>query len=452
MANSEFIERFKVDSAILDKDELVVFEKLLEAAELMSNVYALQLTKGKANFYPPDATKSEIEKAASSDPAIFSPYTVVERNSNGKLTALPYHVKYAPQLRLVSKKLEEAARICKNSEFAHALNVQAKSLLDGNYDKAQITWMRVKPYIIDVVIGPLERYDDQLFYIKRSYQAWVGIMHRNLTARAVAFKDAVFGARRRLYPPTEKVDFMEKAQIRVDNTAIFAGLVAKYRFSATTLPNDVEIMEKHGTEATVFLPVVRDEFDKIHMPLFKAIFSPEFRQAFSEDDLERGYIYTVIMHEIARVLIRYRFATNRLQEFYPVFNEIAVEAAGIKNCGNLLLKDMISQKEMEAVLVMFITRMFDYYQDMKDKPAMKPYVLGNAILLNSLLSSGGLQVTKNGISWPNFTKMFIAVSDLADEMEKILAEGSYKDAQHYLSKHSSLSVFKQFSYALKALH
>ena len=449
--NSKYIQEFDVSTTPLNKDELKVLEKLIEAAKLISNVYHLQLdNQEKGAFYPKDVTRAEIEKAALVDKEIFSPYTVVERNKEGKLVATPYHIKYREQLILVSEKLAEAAQLSHNKKFANALKVQVKALLDGSYDKAQITWMKIKPYVIQIVIGPMEPVEDEMFFVKRAYEAWVGIMDKDFTDRALNFRDAVFTSRR-LSNNGDKLDVADKARIRVDYVVVAAGHKARYKFTAATLPNDLDIIEKHGTETTIFLTSLRQVFNQRHYPLFKTIFESKFRESFTEADLRRGYVHIVGMHEIGRVLLRYRFATIRLKEFYPVFSELAYEAAAIKLCGSLLLKDAISQKELESILVMFLTRIFDYYFERKDDPTARAYVLGNAILLNSLISTGALKISSDGISWPNFTKMFIAVSNLADQMEKILAEGTYEETEHILKKHSSLSIFHQFEPAFDKL-
>jgi len=195
--NSKYIQEFDVSTTPLNKDELKVLEKLIEAAKLISNVYHLQLdNQEKGAFYPKDVTRAEIEKAALVDKEIFSPYTVVERNKEGKLVATPYHIKYREQLILVSEKLAEAAQLSHNKKFANALKVQVKALLDGSYDKAQITWMKIKPYVIQIVIGPMEPVEDEMFFVKRAYEAWVGIMDKDFTDRALNFRDAVFTSRR----------------------------------------------------------------------------------------------------------------------------------------------------------------------------------------------------------------------------------------------------------------
>lgn len=438
-----FIEFNTLADSLNDKEHQVL-KLLIEAGKLLAKVYEAQLNgHDKPQFYPKDATSAEIEKAAVKDPEILSPYTVVERDKNGKLIAVPYHIKYREQLTAVSKKIEEAVKLCADPDFKKLLETQAKVLLSGQYREVKVIDLKMKPYVLNMVFGPIERIEDDLFFVKRSYQSWLGILNHSLTGRANSFKDAIFATNKRFYSSTEKLDFMDKAQIRVDNTVLFSGMVSRYKFTGETLPNDNDIIERYGTRSTIFLPMARELFTK-HYQIYESIFSENFRQSFTKEDLSRAYLYTVMLHEIARVLVRYRLASQRLKELYPIFNEMTLEAMAIKICGTLLIKDMISQKEMEAILVMFLTRIFDYYLEMKDNPASKIYVLGNAVLLNSLIDQGALKIAKDGLSWPNFTKMFISVSNVADEVEKVLAEGTYKDAQRYIEQHSSLTAFKQF--------
>lgn len=449
---NQYIKEFQVDVSYLTKEELALLNKLIEAAKLIAKVYQTQLQDG---FYPKDATRQEIEKAASHSPEILTPYTLVERDKSGQLVAIPYHIKYRDLLLPVSEKLTEAASLAiHRGDFRKALLTQAKVLLNGDYAKAQISWMKIKPYIVDIMIGPVESVEDNMFFIKTSYQSWVGVMNKNVTDRINSLKKTVFLARHQILP-TEKVDFMDQAQLRADETIIFTGSIANYDYTAvtaTTLPDDINLLEKYGSEGWIFLPPAKENFEHWQYRLFTLIFAPFFRKSFSKELLFRGYLLMVTMHEIARIVVRYRFAVNRLRELYPTFNELTIEALAIKMCGTLLLKDVISQKEMEAVLVMFLTRIFDgYVEGMKNKERFERIILGNAILLNSLVDEGSVKITKAGISWPNFTKMFISVAKLADDMERILAEGSYADAQTYLKDHSSLSVFKNFTPSLKSL-
>src|SRR3989338_2736409 len=102
----------------LSKSEKAVLDLLVEAGKLIAPIY-LEQEKQAAKV-----NKERMEKAAKKDPEILSPYTVVEK-VGGKLVATPYHIKYAKLLKPIAQKLEEAAKVSDNKQFAHALKIQA---------------------------------------------------------------------------------------------------------------------------------------------------------------------------------------------------------------------------------------------------------------------------------------------------------------------------------------
>ena len=52
---------------------------------------------------------------------------------------------------------------------------------------------------------------------------------------------------------------------------------------------------------------------------------------------------------------------------------------------------------------------------------------------------------KGGISWPNFTKLFICINELSRLLEYYLAVGSYEEAKEFIGEYGSFNVFKRFS-------
>ena len=119
----------------LTANQRKVLNLLVEAAKLIVPIYELQENQKYpgANFYPKGVKKEEIERVARDNPEILSPYTIVEMK-NGKLTAVPYHEKYAKLLKPIHEKLLQAAKITDNKEFVKRLELQANALLDGSYD------------------------------------------------------------------------------------------------------------------------------------------------------------------------------------------------------------------------------------------------------------------------------------------------------------------------------
>ncbi len=422
------------------------------AAKSIAPIYAKQENNSNngANFYPRDATRTQILEASKKNPEILSPYTVVERDKSGKLIAIPYHIKFQAQLKKTAGYIREAAKLTDNKDFAKRLEVQAHALLDGNYEASDIYWLSMKPYKVSFVIGPLERYLDRLFFTKCAYQAWVGVMDEKLTDDATQFKNYIIGARRRVLAPSEKVDFLEKLQIRVDKTLIFSGLISKFMFTSANLPNDVNLMEKCGSRLTIFEPSFDIKFNTEHHPIFHAVFEEKFQEGYPVDVLKLGSLRNSFLNEIGHSVQRYRNAEARLKEYFPIFDEISSSVYGIKSCGALLLKDVISQKELEAIMVMFISRAFSWWLTYLREPSVIQYAQGFAIAINYFLENGAIRES-GGFSWPNFTKLFVSIDELANTLERILAVGSYEDAQQFVEKHASLKIFERFQSNLKEL-
>lgn len=434
----------------LTPSEKKVIEKLIQAAEAIAPIYEQQVNTAypQANFYPHDATKEEIIEASERDKKILSPYTIVERNEDGELFAISYHKKFKKQLQIICDLLNEAADLSDNRHFANRLRVQANALLDGSYEASDIYWLSLKPYKINFVIGPIERYDDKLFFTKCSYQSWLGIMDDEQTKDATMFKDYIVSARRKVLVPSEKVDFLDKIQIRVDHTLIFSGLIARFMFTSTNLPNDVNLMEKYGSEITIFEPAFDLKFREEKLPIFEAVFEENFQKSYPIDFLIQGSLRNSYLHEIAHPLLRYRDAERRLKELFPVFDEITASILGIKSCGSLLLKNVISQEELEAIMVMSICSAFAWYLSYLSEPSVIHYAQGFAIVLNFFLENGALRESK-GFSWPNFTKLFVSIDELTSALERILAIGTYEDAKKFLDRYASLEIFERFQNSLR---
>lgn len=438
----------KVD---LNANEQKIVKKLLAAAQAIVPIYQKQENPKYpgANFYPHDATKEEILEAAKTDPEILSPYTMVERE-NGRLTAIPYHVKFKKELEKTATFLREAAKLSTNKDFAHRLYLQADALQDGSYEISDIYWVTMKPYKIDIAIGPIDRLDDRLLFKKTSFEAWVGVMDEEKTRNAKILQQAIYDVRRKIYASSEKANFLDKTQLRVDKTLIFSGLFARGMFTSNSLPVDPNLMERYGIEITFFDTSLDIKFNTQHLPIFERIFEKGFQKEYSKDLLREGSFRNVLLHEIGHSLLRYKDAETRLKELFPIIDELSATIYGIKTCGSLVLKGIMSEKELEAIMIMFICRAFTWWIDSKEQPSVEAFAIGHALALNHFLSTGAIQET-DGISWPNFTKMFLGIEELSDALERLISSGSYSDAKHFIENYGSLMVYSKFATRLRGL-
>src|SRR6478672_11338830 len=138
-----------------------------------------------AMFYPADMTKAEFD--AASLPGKDSLYTLVQRDAAGKLVVVPYHEAYKPELTKAAELLRQAAKVASDASFRNYLELRADALLSDDYRPSDMAWMDMKTSPIDVVIGPIESYQDALYGTKAAYEAFVLVKDKAWSERLAKF-------------------------------------------------------------------------------------------------------------------------------------------------------------------------------------------------------------------------------------------------------------------------
>ena len=130
-----------------------------------------------ANFYPSDITKEAFEKHLQENPsdaeAFKSLYTLIRRNEDGKLIAVPYNEVYRSSFQKSADALRKAAALASDKGFKAYLLARADALLSNEYRESDMLWMDMKTNDLDIVIGPIENYEDQLFGYKAATEGYV---------------------------------------------------------------------------------------------------------------------------------------------------------------------------------------------------------------------------------------------------------------------------------------
>ena len=442
-----FVKKFPIKVAHLSREEKRILRLLISAAELIAPLYASQRNPKHlgASFYPPDAAREEIEKAAQRSPEILSPYTFVERDSSGELIAVPYRVKFKKELSKVATLLRKAAQITRDSSFKAYLRARADDLLTDHYDRSNILWLKTGKSRLGFIIGPFDRYIDKLFFQKRAYMAWIGMLDEEETRKMERFKAALLASERKYLPGAKRVKVSE-VKIRVEQTLLFAGLTADFIFTGNTLPSsaDLHLHKKYGSIFTIFKPVIHARFSQWLYPIFQNLFSHEIHQHYSREELEVMFLKLSVVHHACHSLMRYRDAIPRLSGYFPYFDELYTDLLGIKGCGSLLLKGGFTNRELEMLILLTICHSFYYYGALSKMPHVEQFTQGHAILLNFLLEGKTLQRNKNGFR-VDFHRAFMAISQLASIVEYYMALGNRNEAREFLKKFPIHKTFGDFN-------
>ena len=161
-----------------------------------------------ARFYPEDMTVQEFEAGGGVCPdggeALKSLYTLVRREiPRGTWWRFPIP-RHSPRPPAVPPpRLKEAAALAEDPGLKRYLELRAGALLSDNYQASDFAWMDMKDNGIDVVIGPIETYEDQLFGYKASHEAFVLVKDREWSERLARYAEFLPELQRGLPVPPE---------------------------------------------------------------------------------------------------------------------------------------------------------------------------------------------------------------------------------------------------------
>ena len=113
----------------------------------------------QGNFYPPDATKQEVEEwlgtlAPAERARAAGFFTTIRRGSDGRLMAVPYTVEYQGEIAQVAAFLREAAALTGQSTLRAFLESRANALMTNDYYASDVAWMEIDASI-EPTIGPV---------------------------------------------------------------------------------------------------------------------------------------------------------------------------------------------------------------------------------------------------------------------------------------------------------
>ena len=252
-----------------------------------------------ANFYPTDMTKEEFEAADLEDKA--SLYTLLRRNEAGELYTIPYHEAFTEETKRASELLGQAAELVENAELKRYLLLKAEALLTDEYYESDMAWMDMTTNQIDIITGPTETYEDQLFGYKASHTTYVLVKDMEWSSRLAKYA-ALLPQLQTGLPVPEEYKAEEPgsdAQLAAFDVIYYAGdCNAGSKTIAVNLPNDEQVQLEKGTRRSQLKNAMKAKFDQILVPISEELINPEQRKHITFD----AFFANTMFHEVAHGL------------------------------------------------------------------------------------------------------------------------------------------------------
>ncbi|MFT5612061.1 MAG: hypothetical protein ACI9WC_000431 [Arenicella sp.] len=252
-----------------------------------------------ARFYPSDMSKEEFE--AWEQEGKDGLYSIVTRNAQGELTLVSYGDVYADQINKISDLLIEAAALADDPEFANYLNMRAAALTSGDYQASDMAWMDMKNNPVEVVIGPIETYQDALYGYRAAFETFVLIKDQVWSERLARFAKYMPELQRGL--PVAQAYKAEvpgsDADLNAYDMAYCAGdCNSGAKTIAINLPNDEQVQLAKGTRRLQIKNSMRAKFDQILHPISELLIAQDQRQYITFD----AFFANTMFHEVAHGL------------------------------------------------------------------------------------------------------------------------------------------------------
>ncbi len=285
-----------------------------------------------ANYYPLDLTDLEKERIAAGEDHLADLTTMVRRDDQGNLTAVPYSEFFGKRLGEVARLLREAADLTENASLAAFLRARADALLDDDYFESDMLWMDLDSPV-EVTIGPYETYEDGLFGYKAAFESFVTITDPVESARLEKFKTELPWLEAHLPIPDEHKNPNRgtASPIRVVDEVFTAGDTRTgIQTIAFNLPNDERVREAKGSKKVLLRNIMNAKFQQILVPLARQLLAAE-----QLDDLasESFFLHT-LFHEMSHGLGPGRIVKDgrqtevrlELKELYSALEEAKADA------------------------------------------------------------------------------------------------------------------------------
>lgn len=377
-----------------------------------------------ANYYPTDMTKEEFE--SSELEGKNSLYTLIRRDSTGQLISVPFHVAFKAELAEAAELLLGASYYADNEQLKNHLMFRAEALITGEFFKSDMAWMDMTENQIDIICGPIETYEDQLFGNKASYEAYVLVKDMEWSERLAKYASMLPELQMNL--PVDEKYKAEKpgtdSQLAAFDVIYYAGdCNAGSKTIAVNLPNDEKIQLEKGTRRSQLKNAMQAKFDKILLPIAAELIDESQRDYINFD----AFFANTMFHEVAHGL----GIKNTLDGKGTVREALKEHASALEEgkadiLGLYMITQLHAKGEIEGDLKSYYTTfMASIFRSIRFGTS-SAHGKANMIRFNFFKDEGVFMRSEAGIYKIDYDKMNDAMNALSAKILQLQGDGDYE--------------------------
>lgn len=392
-----------------------------------------------ANFYPQDMTLAELEEAAKTNPALKSQYTMVRRDKNGKLEAVPYHKAFEDHVKVAAEMLRQASQLAEDPGLAKYLDLRSKALLTDDYRPSDLAWMDMRDNLLDIVIGPIESYEDQLAGIKTAAEAYVLVKDVAWSQRLSRYATVLPELQKGLPVPDayKKETPGSGADLAAYDVVFYAGdCNAGGKTIAINLPNDEVVQLEKGTRRLQLKNAMKAKFDAILRPIADLLMVPEQKEQVNFD----AFFADTMFHEVAHGLgIKNTIdgkttVREALGEHFAALEEGKADVLGLYMIHALHKKGEDIGATLEATDATFVAGIFRSIRF----GAASAHGVANLIRFNYFAEKGAFSRDAEGRYKVDYPKLRQAAMDLSEKILRLQGDGDKQAVAAFVEQYGKI--------------
>ncbi len=395
-----------------------------------------------SGFYPRDITKEEFASAAQSRTGkeLRSQYTMVHRDSAGHLVSTAYHLAFATEVAAATANLKKAAALADDPGLRRYLELRARALETDEYQPSDLAWLDMKNNTLDLVIGPIENYEDALFGYKTANEAFVLVKDKEWSARLAHYAAMLPGLQRDL--PVPAAYKREKpgtdSDLNAYDAVYYAGDAnAGSKTIAINLPNDEEVQLRKGTRRLQLRNAMQAKFEKILLPVADELIAQDQRSHLNFD----AFFSNVMFHEVAHGL----GIKNTINHKGTVREALKEQAGALEEgkadiLGLYMITKLQQRGELKAPLEdNYVTFLASIFRSIRFG-ASNAHGRANAAQFSFFEQRGAFsRDSTTGRYRVDFARMTEAVNALAEQILRFQGNGDYPGVTRFMEERGKLS-------------
>ncbi|MDD4704003.1 MAG: Zn-dependent hydrolase [Bacteroidales bacterium] len=386
-----------------------------------------------ANFYPIDMTDEEYN--ALKDKNKDNLYTVIRRDSEGKLVVKWYREEYKEELQKVDKLMEKAISLADDAGLKKYLTERRKAFQTDDYFQSDMAWMDMKQSKLDFVVGPIENYEDRRYGSKAAYESFILVKDEKWSNDLAKFTAMLPQLQKELPvdPKFKKEIPGTDSDLNVYDVIFYGGdCNAGSKTIAINLPNDERVQLKKGARRLQLKNSMKAKFDKILMPIAEQIMVQDQLKNIKFD----AFFSNVTFHEVAHGLgikntINGKGSVRKaLENQYSGWEEAKADILGLYMVVSLIEKGEITNITQEDAYATFIAGILRSVRF----GAASAHGKANMMCFNYFEENGAFARNQEGKYVIDFTKAKQAMESWAALVIKVEGEGDLEFAKAYNEK------------------